>query len=169
MRVRGVTIAVVLVLALMGASCGSDDSETAGDTESVMTETEGITAEDTTTGETTDDDGPFDTAECSSLVAAAASVATSFSATGDTGEVEEARAQFEEFADEAPDEIRDDLQVLVDAYDEFAEVLDDVDIEPGETPTAEAIQELQAAIASIDQAEVAAAAANVNTWTTANC
>jgi hypothetical protein len=39
-----------------------------------------------------------------------------------------------------------------------------VDIEPGEPPTAEAIQELQAAIASIDQAEVTEAAANVNAW-----
>ncbi len=166
---RVVTIAVVLVLALMGTSCGGDDNDTASGTDTVVTETQGITAEDTTTDETTDDDGSFATDECSSLVAAASSVATAFSATGDTGELEEARAEVEEFADDAPDEIRDDLQVLVDAYDELAAVLDDVDIEPGETPTAEAIQELQAAIASIDQAEVTEAAANVNAWTTANC
>jgi hypothetical protein len=148
----------------VGAGCGGDDSDTAGDTDTVVTETEGITAEDTTT-----DDGAFATSECSSLVAAAASVATAFSATGDTGDLEDAQAQVEELADNAPAEIRDDLQVLVDAYDEFAEVLDDVDIEPGETPTAEAIQELQAAIVSIDQAEVTEAAANVNVWTSANC
>ncbi len=118
---RVVAIAVVLVLALMGASCGGDDSDTASDTDTVVTETEGITAEDTTTDETTDDDGSFATDQCSSLVAAASSVATAFSATGDTGELEEARAEVEEFADDAPDEIRDDLQVLVDAYDELAE------------------------------------------------
>jgi hypothetical protein len=167
MRVRVVTIAVVLVLALVGASCGGDD-ETAADTDTVVTETEGITAEETTTDETTDDDG-FATSECSSLVAAASSVATAFTATGDASEVEAARAQFEAFAENAPDEIRDDLQVLADAYDEFVEVLADAGFEPGETPTAEAIQELQDAIAEIDQAEVTAAAANVNAWTTANC
>jgi hypothetical protein len=168
MLVRGVTLAVVLVLALVGASCGGDDSDTAGDTDTVVTETEGITAEETTTDDTTDD-GSFATSECSTLVTAAASVATAFSATGETSEVEEARAQFEELAENAPDEISDDLQVLAEAYDEFVDVLDDAGFEPGETPTADAIQELQAAIATIDQPEVTEAAANVEAWTTANC
>jgi hypothetical protein len=168
MRVRGVTIAVVLVLALVGASCGGDDSDTARDTSTVATETDGITAEETTTEETTDD-GSFATSECSSLVAAAASAATAFSGTGITDDAEETRAQFEEFVQNAPDEIRDDLEVLFAAYDEYAEALADVDVDAGEVPDADTLQEIQAAIASIDQAEVTAAAANVNAWTTANC
>ncbi len=162
---RVMTIAVVLVFALMGASCGGD-SETASDTDTVVTET----TDDTTTDETTtDDDGSFATGDCASLVAAATSVSQAFSGTGDAEGVEEARAEFEEFAENAPDEISDDLQVLADAYDEFADILDDAGFEPGETPTAEAIAELQAAIAAIDQVEVTEAAANVNAWTTANC
>jgi hypothetical protein len=166
--VRAMTIAVVLVLALFGASCGGD-SDTASDTDTVVTETTDETTDETTTDETTDDDGSFATGECASLVAAAASVSQAFSATGDTAEVEEARAQFEEFAENAPDEISEDLQVLAEAYDEFADIMDDAGFEPGETPTAEAIAEFQAAIAAIDQAEVTEAAANVNAWTTANC
>jgi hypothetical protein len=167
--VRAMTIVVVLVLALLGASCGGDD-ETAADTDTVVTETEGITAEDTTTDETTDDDdGSFATAECSELVAAAASVATAFSGTAATDDADETQAQFEEFAENAPDEIQDDLQVLVDAYELYAEALADVDIQAGEVPDAEDLQELQDAIASIDQAEVTEASENINAWTAANC
>jgi hypothetical protein len=165
--VRAMTIVVVLVLALVGASCGGDD-ETAADTDTVVTETEGITAEETTTDETTDD-GSFDTSECSELIAAAASVSTAFSGTEATDDAEETRAQFQEFADNAPDEIQDDLQVLVDAYELYADALADVDIQAGEVPDAAALQELQDAIASIDQAEVQEASANINAWTTANC
>ena len=164
---RGMTIAVVLVLVLVGASCGGD-SDTATDTDTVVTETEGITAEETTTDETSDD-GSFATGECSTLVTAAASVATAFSGTGVTAEADETQAQFEEFAENAPDEIADDLQVLAEAYEEYADALADVDIEPGQAPDAETLQEIQAAIASIDQVEVTEAAANVNAWTTANC
>ncbi len=166
---RAMTIAVVLVLALLGAGCGGGD-DTAADTDTTATETttEGITTEETTTDETTDD-GSFATSECSSLVAAAASVATAFSGTGTTDDADETRAEFEEFAESAPDEIRDDLQVLVGAYEEYAEALADVDIDPGQVPDAETLQEIQAAIASIDQVEVTEAAANVNAWTTANC
>ena len=165
---RAITIACLLVLALLAAGCGGGD-DTASDTDTVVTETtEGITAEETTTDET-DDDGSFATGECAALVAAAASVSQTFSGTGATDDVDEARAQFEEFAENAPDEIRDDLEVLAAAYSEYAEALADVDIEPGETPDAEAIAALQAAIASIDQAELTEASANVSAWTTANC
>jgi hypothetical protein len=164
--VRVMTIVVVLVLALVGASCGGDD-ETAADTDTVVTETEGITAEDTTTDDT-DDDG-FATSECSELVAAAASVSTAFSGTAATDDVDATRDQFQEFADNAPDEIQDDLQVLVDAYELYADALADVDIQAGEVPDADDLQELQDAIGSIDQAEVQEASSNINTWTTANC
>lgn len=163
------TIACLLVLALLGAGCGGGD-DTASDTDTVVTDTtDGITAEETTDETTTDDDGSFATSECASLVAAASSISQTFSGTGTTDDVDEARAQFEEFADNAPDEIRDDLQVLAAAYEEFAEVLGDVNIEPGQTPDAEAIAALQAAIAAIDQADVTEASANVSAWTTANC
>ena len=165
---RAMTIAFLVVLALLAAGCGGGD-DTASDPDTVVTETTDDTAGETTDETTTDDDGSFATSECASLVAAATSISQTFSATGTTDDVEEARAQFEEFADNAPDEIRDDLQVLAAAYEEFADVLGDVNIEPGQTPDAEAIAALQAAIAAIDQAEVTEASANVTAWTTANC
>jgi hypothetical protein len=166
--VRALTIAVVLVLALLGASCGGGD-DTASDTDTVATETtEDITIEETT-DENTVDEGGFATSECTALVTAATSAATAFSGTATKEDVDEAKAQFQEFAKTAPAEIRDDLQVLADAYAKYADELAGVSIEPGETPDAETLQELEAALESIDEAEVTEAAANVNTWTTENC
>ena len=171
--VRAMTIVVVLVLALLGASCGGGD-DTASDTDTVLTETtEDITAEETTdettTDETTTDDGSFATGDCAELVAAAASVSQAFSATSDSDDVDATSDQFDEFAENAPAEIRDDLVILAEAYREYADVLADVNIEPGEAPDAEAIAALQAAIAAIDQAELTRASANVSAWTTENC
>jgi hypothetical protein len=167
------TIAVLIMLALLGAGCGGDD--TASDTVATDT-TEDITAEESTDetttddGDTTDGSGVFGDGDCASLVAAAASVSQAFAAAGGTdADVEASRELFDEYAANAPDEIRDDLEVLAAAYAEYAEALQDVDIEPGEVPDAEAIAELQQAIASIDQAEVTAASQAVSEWTTANC
>jgi hypothetical protein len=165
--VRATTIAVVLALALLGASCGGGD-DAASDTDPVATETEDITIEETT-DENSVDEGGFATSECTALVSAATSAATAFSGTGTKEDVDEAKAQFQKFARTAPGEIRDDLQVLADAYAKYADGVAGVNIEPGETPDAETLQELEAVLESIDDAEVTEAAANVNTWTTENC
>ena len=169
---RAMTIAVLLVLALMGASCGGGD-DTASDTDTVVTDTtdttdtEGITAEATTT-EDTIDPGTFATGACAQLVAAATSFSRAFSGSVE-GDADETSELFEQYAESAPDEIKDDLRVLAEAYDEYLEVLADVNIEPGETPDAEAIASLTAALASVDQEGVAEASANVSAWTTENC
>ena len=61
--------------------------------------------------------------------------------------MEAASERFQQFADEVPEEIQDDVQVLADVYEEYIAVIADIDIEGGETPTVEQIQELTAALA----------------------
>ena len=170
---RLLTIAVVLVLALAGASCGGDDEASSdGDDVTIETTTDETTTDDTTTDETDDDTGDLDelaSGECQELVAASTSFSEAFGAAGQDGDVDDVSELFEEFADRAPEEIRDDFAILAEAYASYAEVIGDVQIEPGETPDAEALARLQEALASIDQAEVTAASQRISDWATENC
>ncbi len=61
------------------------------------------------------------------------------------------------------------MQVLADAYSTYADMFCGLDLDPGETPDASALAEIQQAIATVDQAEVTAAAERLSTWTTENC
>jgi hypothetical protein len=170
---RWLTIAVaVLGLALVGAGCGGDDEEAADETTVVVTDTLGTddTTEDTTDdGTTTDDsDDPllFASEDCRELAAAASALGSAFASPGSQVEGSEA---FEELADRIPDEIEDDFQVLAEAYSSYADVIADIDIQPGEVPSAEDLQALQQALATIDQQEVTQASANITAWVTENC
>ena len=49
-------------------------------------------------------------------------------------EVEEASDRFHEFADEVPEEIQDDVQVLADVYDKYIAVIADIDLQAGRDP-----------------------------------
>jgi len=167
--VRLLTIAVVIALALVGAGCGGDD-ETSAEGDDVAIET---TTDDTTTDETTTDDdtGDFDFAsgECRDLVDASAELSQAFGAAGQDGDLDDVSDLFDEFAENAPDEVRDDFAILAEAYESYADVFADIDVDPGETPDAEALARLQEALASIDQAEVTAASQRIETWAEQNC
>ena len=166
---RLLTIAVVIALALVGAGCGGDD-ETSAEGDDVAIET---TTDDTTTDETTTDDdtGDFDFAsgECRDLVDASAELSQAFGAAGQDGDLDDVSDLFDEFAENAPDEVRDDFAILAEAYESYADVFADIDVDPGETPDAEALARLQEALASIDQAEVTAASQRIETWAEQNC
>lgn len=175
---RWLTIVVVALtsLALVGAGCGGDDEE-ASDTTTLTdtdTTTDDTTTDDTITDETTTDDGSddFDLAsgECAELVEAGTKLSEAFGAAGGTdGDLDDVSTFFDEFADSAPEEIRADFQILADAWDEYAEILPELQVEPGETPDPEALAKLQQALASIDQQEVAAASQRITAWAEANC
>lgn len=163
---RRLTIAlVVLVLALAGVSCGGGD-EASGTTDTTATET--TTTDETTTDETTTDgtDG-LASGECEELVNASAELAQAFAAAGGTGDFGQASEFFDRF--DAPEEIRADFRILADAYAQYAEALQDIGLEAGQTPTAEQLQQFQQALASIDQPNVAAASERISTWVNQNC
>jgi hypothetical protein len=169
--VRLLTIAVVLLLALAGASCGGDDDEAASDTDTVTLET--TTDETTTEDETTDEDETVGDSiasdECQELIQASASLSQALGSQGTDSDLDDVSTFFDEFAEEAPEEIRADFQVLADAYEAYAEAIEGIDLQSGDTPDPEALQQLQDALASIDQEEVAAASERISAWTNENC
>jgi hypothetical protein len=179
--VRWLTIAVVALsaLALVGAGCGGDDEEASDETTLTDTVTDDTTTDETTTDEgttdetTTDDDDDLDelaSGECRDLAGAGQKLSEAFGAGNLSDEdIDDASRLFDEFADSAPEEIRADLQVLAEVWEVYAEVLPDLQVEPGETPDPEALAKLQEASAQIDQQEVTAASERIEAWATENC
>ena len=170
---RLLLIVMVLALALVGAGCGGGDDDASGDTDTVVTETTDETTDDTTTEETTTGDetvgDSFASEGCQDLMAASAALGAAFSSTGSGEDLNESSEAFSEFADEAPEEIREDLQTLAAGYAEYVEAFGDLDLDPGETPSAEQAAQIQAAFASIDLEEFNAASTRFSTWAAANC
>jgi hypothetical protein len=167
---------LVAALALVGAGCGGGDDEGAGDTDTVVvtdTTTEDTTTDETTTDETvTDTDGSafdFSSDECQELVAAGAAFGQAFTSATTGADLSDEADKFSEFADNAPEEIRDDMQVLAGAYEEIVAAFADVDLDPGATPSAEQIAELTQALSTIDQAGVSAAGERISAWAQENC
>ena len=160
---RWLTIVIALsALALVVAGCGGGDDEAASDT-TTLTDT---TLDDTTTDE---DSGGSASGECRDLVEAGSQLSQAFGSGGATPDRDDVSELYEQVVDNAPEEIRADIQVLADAWAKYADVLDDVQVEPGQTPDPEDAAKLQQALASIDQQEVAAASERINAWTTENC
>jgi len=175
---RWLTIVIALsALALVVAGCGGGDDEAASDTTTLTdttlddTTTDETTTDDTSTVETTtdDDSGGSASGECRDLVEAGSQLGQAFGSGGATPDRDDVSELYEQVVDNAPEEIRADIQVLADAWAKYADVLDDVQVEPGQTPDPEDVAKLQQALASIDQQEVAAASERINAWTTENC
>jgi hypothetical protein len=158
---------LVLAVALVAAGCGGDDDSSASDDTTIEeTLTEDTNTDETTTSdETTDLSGVLEDEDCRALASAGSAFAQAF--TG-TSSAEDAEA-FQELADSVPDEIKADVQVLAEAFATYSEELQDIGLEAGGTPTAEQLQQLQAALASIDQAEVTAASERLGAWAQENC
>lgn len=171
-------VLAVLALAFAGAGCGGgDDEESAGDTTAITdsVSTDETTDETTTDEETTTDDGTdtdipdFASGDCQELVNASSAIGEALSGANTPDEVEEASDRFHEFAEQVPEEIQDDVQVLAEVYDKYISVIADIDLQAGETPTAEQIGQLTAALQDIDQQAVTEASTNLSTWAQENC
>jgi hypothetical protein len=161
---------LVMALALVAAGCGGSDSESAGPDETAIEETSTeTTSEDTTTHETTDTDvdvsGILDDEDCLRLAGIGATFAQAITGAND----EEAAEALENLVDEVPSEIKADVQVLADWFAEYSAKVKDIGIQAGQTPTAEQIQQLSAALADTSQDEVTAASQRLGTWANENC
>ena len=177
---RWLTIAAalaVLALALAVAGCGGGDDEASDDPETVITDTlTDTTTDETTTDETTDEtdtgtstDFDFASEECQELVGASSALSQAFASLGSGDDLSDESEAFQTFVDDVPEEIRDDVQVLADAFAEYADVLEGIDLQAGETPTQAQALELSQALSSINQAEVTAASERLSTWSQENC
>ena len=165
---------LVVALALVAAGCGGGDDESSASDETTVEETlTDTTTDETTTEDTaTDTDADFNFADedCRSLVAAFVAVGSAFSsAAGGNDELADQAEAFAQFADDVPEEIRADVETLANAYSQYVEVIQDAGIQPGQIPTAEQAQELQAALESVGTADVSAASERLSAWTNENC
>jgi hypothetical protein len=157
---------LVLALALVAAGCGGGDDESAASDEPAVEET---TSSEDTTEETSDDtadlSGILDDEDCLRLASVGAAFAQAITGASD----EEAVEAFQNLVDEVPDEIKADVQVLADWFADYTAKVKDIGIETGQTPTAEQIQQLTAALADTNQEEVTAASERLGTWANENC
>ena len=152
---------------------------TSTDTTSTDTTTEETTTEETTTDETsTEASGDTDTTtsplsfisndNCRKFVQFATDFSQALSGTGDT-DIQAAADEMNSFADEAPDDIKDDFKTLAEYYSKIADALDGVDLSSGQTPSADTIAKLAQLSQEIDATKAAEAGQNISTWTQANC
>lgn len=166
-------VLAVLTLAVAGAGCGGGDDESAGDTteitDSIDETTDDTTTEETTTDGTDTDVGGLVSEDCQELANASSALGEVLSGASTGDEINEASERFRAFAEQVPEDIRDDVLVLADVYETYAEAFADLDLQEGETPSAEQIQQLTALVADIDQQAVAEASTNLTTWVTENC
>jgi len=167
---------LVLALALVAAGCGgSDDESAAGETTAESTTTTVTATDEATTDESATDGTSTDGTDlsavladedCLALAGAGAAFAQAITAGSTSGDESKA---LEELASKVPDEIEADVQVLAEAYAKYAAELEDVGIEAGQTPSADQLQQLQAAVASVDQQSVNEASARLSAWAQKNC
>jgi hypothetical protein len=155
---------LVLSIALVAAGCGGGSNESAATTTKTTT-TESTSTEDTSTG-TTDLSGILNDKDCLALAGIGATIAQAFSgATAGNANTEE----LQQLVDKVPDEIQADVQTLADAFGQYAAKLKDIGIKSGSTPSAAQLQQLQAAIASLDQQKLTAASNHIEAWAKDNC
>ncbi len=167
---------------VLAAGCGGDKSDNAAETQATITEpvtteaietteTEAVETEETDTEATETTETVADTdisglsEECDDLVNIAANFVNAFSGQN-LDDTEEAKRFLDEFADKAPDEIRDDFRVVADAYAKLVDALKGVDLSSGDP---EALKKLQEISSQIDQQKLQQANDNISAWVEKNC
>jgi hypothetical protein len=181
----------VVVFALATSACGDDDGATESATEAPPA-TEAPVATEPAAAPTTAapsengngnggdlDLGELFTGRCEEAalgVAAAMSaystgLAQAFSGVLDEDELEASADELRQFADDAPDELKDDLEVMAVALAEFVQAFIDSGYDPtsGETPTLEQLEQLSQLAEQFDDSRFEEAAANIEAWFEDNC
>jgi len=174
MNARKLAALLVAALALVAAGCGGSSNEASSDTTTVAAETTTeetmteATTEETTTEETTTDDSGMAalTGKCAELAGLGSKLAAAMGGQ-DTGVANVSRL-FDELADQVPDEIKADWQVLAQNFQKIAEALQGADLSSG-TPDAATLAKLQKLATTLDSQEVQQAAAHIEAWTKKNC
>jgi len=169
----------VAALLLVAAGCGGSSESSAGDSTATIESTDTTDGTDTSSGtdtgsstDATDTDEDASLAGCPELAdlsaefAQALGGATSGSSMPD---LEETAKVYEEFADQAPEEIRDALKTFAAAFATYAEAVKDVDLKPGQTPDPETLEKLGDAAKAFDNPELTEATAEIEAWVKKNC
>jgi hypothetical protein len=171
MNARTLAALLVAALALVAAGCGGNSNEASSDTTTAETTTEvTTTAEMTTTEQTSTEDSGGDTAaltgKCADLAGLGSKLAAAMG--GQDSGVADVSKLFDEMADQVPDEIKADWQVLAQNFQKIADALTGADLSSG-TPDAATLAKLQKLATTLDSQEVQQAAAHIEAWAKKNC
>ena len=164
---RKITIvALAAVLALSGAACGGDDDSSEDEIDATADGgddggDDGVATDDIDPTGLIDDD-------CEFLLAGAFLNPLAAAQTGD-GDFEAASEQLQAIADEAPDEIKDAMSVLADAYVEIAGVMRDIDFSDPEAMQDPDVQEKLQQLDELANDEYDQAGQEVSAWIAENC
>jgi hypothetical protein len=190
MRRTTLTAFAVLLIAaftLMAAGCGGGSKNSAATTEAATTEattteaatTEAMTTEATTTEATTTEaatteatttsalSGLVAGGKCKELANLEQKYSSALSGSGGTTDLKKTAQIVQEFADQAPSEIKGDFQVVADYLKKVADVVGNV--KPGQTPDAATIAKLQKLSTEIDTQKLTQAGQNITAWVAKNC
>jgi hypothetical protein len=166
-------LALLVLGSLLLAACGGGDD---GGSDEAGGDARGTTGGDA--GEVTGSDGDgdvgmFGAGECAEVVAAMAAATSGISAamSGSGADLEQSIEAMQAFAAEAPEEIREDFQLLAEAYARVGQALADSGYDPasGEPPSAEAIAALQAVGDDLNSPELQAASERITAYFDAEC
>jgi hypothetical protein len=179
MNRRRFGVLLVAVLALVAAGCGGGGSNDASsDTTTIVsggtTDETTTTDEMTTTDETTTEDSSTSsgvdagalTGKCAELAGLGSKLAAAMG--GQNADVQDVSKLFDEVADQVPDEIKADWEVLAKNFSKIAEAMKGVDLSSG-TPDAQALAKLQQLATQLDSQEMQQAAAHIEAWAKENC
>ena len=170
-------VALALAFAVTGCGGSNDSGSEAADTTATETSssTDTSASTDTTLTDTTSTDTSGSLAglssECKDLAEASQKFgeAVSSSTSGGSSDLEATAAAYEEFAKQAPDELKDDFEALGRVMTEYAAAIGDLDLKPGETPNAAQIAKLVKLGQAFSSEDVQNASTAIATWSTANC
>jgi hypothetical protein len=162
---------------LLLAACssdGGDDASSGGDTGGATgttasgTTASGETGGGTTTGTTGGGAGSIDSAQCAEVAAAMSEAAQSMPDvfSGNTADLDQSLEQLRAFAAAAPEEIRADLQTVVEGYAKIVEALQQAGYDPasGQAPPPEVVAALTQASQELDSQEFKDASDRVNAY-----
>jgi hypothetical protein len=182
MNARRLGVLLVAVLALAAAGCGGGGSnEASSDTTTVssgstttdeMSTTDETTSteEQTTTEATSTDSSSIDTSgltgKCAQLAGLGSKLAAAMS--GQNTDVQDVSKLFAEVADQVPDEIKADWEVLAKNFSKIADAMKGVDLSSGQVD-AQALEKLQQLSTQLDSKEMQQAAAHIEAWAAKNC
>ena len=175
MNARKLAALLVAALALVVAGCGGSSDEGSSDTATVAAEDTTndatSTGDMTTTEETASDDTATDpssalTGKCADLAGLGSKLAAAMG--GQDAGVADVSQLFDELADQVPDEIKADWQVLAQNFQKIAAALKGADLSSG-TPDAATLAKLQKLATTLDSKEVQQAAAHIEAWAKKNC
>jgi hypothetical protein len=161
--VRAPIATALLALALAAAGCGG------GGKKSTTAEAAGSSSSGATTQSTATATGGASTTKsksCKELTTLANRVSAAFSNTNAKNIQKNARI-LKQFADQTPDEIRPDFELLADDVQKIADSLHGV--KNPNSPTPAERQKIQQAAATINQSKLSAAIRHITAWSQKNC